>query len=359
MQIVAHTLSADGVRNCAEAGIHHLVHARWLSADPRKGLDYDPEVSEADRGGQAVDVTFGLHLLGHEALEAGAPPPSPTGRCRRRRVDGRARGGHPRHARAGGALHHRPRHGDGARPVRRVVRERPGVREVVRLLAVAGAGRVDGPSPPRPCASATRSAPSGRDSWPTSCRWPEIRGGHRRPGRRGGRDPGWPARELQPRALSDRPAAEPRSGPPAEGRARGEGFAATMTGTRPAERQYLEVTMAFRINHIHLKAPDPRKTADWYVQAFNFKILSDETGCSATASFGAERGRRGRGEHLGAGETLGTGDAMPTIEHFGRLRRPRRRHRRLGALGVRCSRGRSRCRTAAHSFADRTTRASS
>ena len=34
--------------------------------------------------------------------------------------------------------------------------------------------------------------------------------------------------------------------------------------------------MAFRINHIHLKAPDPRKTADWYVRAFNFKILSDE-----------------------------------------------------------------------------------
>src|SRR5207237_8057918 len=35
--------------------------------------------------------------------------------------------------------------------------------------------------------------------------------------------------------------------------------------------------MAFRINHIHLKAPDPRKTAEWYVRAFNFKIMSDET----------------------------------------------------------------------------------
>lgn len=34
--------------------------------------------------------------------------------------------------------------------------------------------------------------------------------------------------------------------------------------------------MAFRINHIHLKGPDPKKTADWYVQAFNFKIVSDE-----------------------------------------------------------------------------------
>lgn len=35
--------------------------------------------------------------------------------------------------------------------------------------------------------------------------------------------------------------------------------------------------MAYRINHIHLKAPDPRKTADWYARAFNFRIVSDET----------------------------------------------------------------------------------
>ncbi|HSF05175.1 MAG TPA: VOC family protein [Methylomirabilota bacterium] len=35
--------------------------------------------------------------------------------------------------------------------------------------------------------------------------------------------------------------------------------------------------MPFRINHIHLKAPDPRKTAEWYVRAFNFKIVGDET----------------------------------------------------------------------------------
>jgi len=77
-QIVAHTISADGVRNCVEAGIHHLVHARWLSSNPQKGLDYDPVVSSRiAANGQAVDVTFGLHLLGHEAVEAGAPPPKP------------------------------------------------------------------------------------------------------------------------------------------------------------------------------------------------------------------------------------------------------------------------------------------
>ena len=35
--------------------------------------------------------------------------------------------------------------------------------------------------------------------------------------------------------------------------------------------------MPYRINHIHLKAADPRKTADWYVKAFRFTIVSDET----------------------------------------------------------------------------------
>jgi imidazolonepropionase-like amidohydrolase len=78
MQIVAHTLSAEGVRNCVEAGIHHLVHARWLSADGRKGLEYDPVLAERmAANGQLADVTFGLHLLVQEAVEAGAPPARP------------------------------------------------------------------------------------------------------------------------------------------------------------------------------------------------------------------------------------------------------------------------------------------
>src|SRR6185436_5474785 len=34
--------------------------------------------------------------------------------------------------------------------------------------------------------------------------------------------------------------------------------------------------MGFRINHIHLKSPDPKKTADWYVKAFDFEIMSDD-----------------------------------------------------------------------------------
>jgi lactoylglutathione lyase len=34
--------------------------------------------------------------------------------------------------------------------------------------------------------------------------------------------------------------------------------------------------MAYRINHIHLKAPDPRQTAEWYVKAFGSTIVGDE-----------------------------------------------------------------------------------
>jgi catechol 2,3-dioxygenase-like lactoylglutathione lyase family enzyme len=36
-------------------------------------------------------------------------------------------------------------------------------------------------------------------------------------------------------------------------------------------------TVPFRINHIHIKASDPRKAAEWWQKAFDFKILSDET----------------------------------------------------------------------------------
>lgn len=80
--------------------------------------------------------------------------------------------------------------------------------------------------------------------------------------------------------------------------------------------------MAFRINHIHLKAPDPKKTADWYVRAFNLKITSDEV-----RSFG-DRFIRCMSEDGGmavnisgarTGEKMGQGDASPHfgLEHFG------------------------------------------
>jgi len=33
--------------------------------------------------------------------------------------------------------------------------------------------------------------------------------------------------------------------------------------------------MAFRINHLHLKTPDPQKTVDWYVKYVGATILSE------------------------------------------------------------------------------------
>jgi len=33
--------------------------------------------------------------------------------------------------------------------------------------------------------------------------------------------------------------------------------------------------MAFRVNHLHLKTPDPRTTAKWYVEFLGAKIVSE------------------------------------------------------------------------------------
>jgi len=76
VQLVTHTLSAHGVKNVVEAGVDHLIHARWYDSDPTKGLDYDPETVKkmADQG-QWVDPTIGHHLLGQEAKDRGEKGP--------------------------------------------------------------------------------------------------------------------------------------------------------------------------------------------------------------------------------------------------------------------------------------------
>ena len=33
--------------------------------------------------------------------------------------------------------------------------------------------------------------------------------------------------------------------------------------------------MPFNVNHIHLKSSDPKATADWFVEAFNVEIKTD------------------------------------------------------------------------------------
>ena len=80
--VAAHCLSADGVKNCVEANVHNLIHARWYSQDSSKGLEFDLDTAKrmADQG-QWVDPTIGHGMLGHEATDRGeAPPRQSTGR---------------------------------------------------------------------------------------------------------------------------------------------------------------------------------------------------------------------------------------------------------------------------------------
>jgi lactoylglutathione lyase len=79
--------------------------------------------------------------------------------------------------------------------------------------------------------------------------------------------------------------------------------------------------LAFEINHIHLKAPDPRRTAEWYVEAFGFEILSD-----TVRSFGDRRlnckspgGLIVNISSARDGEVMAAGDAGSHwgLEHFG------------------------------------------
>ncbi|MEE8422048.1 MAG: VOC family protein [Dehalococcoidia bacterium] len=79
--------------------------------------------------------------------------------------------------------------------------------------------------------------------------------------------------------------------------------------------------MAFAINHIHLKAPDPRKTAEWWVQAFNFEIVRDfvrDSGDRFVACT-SENGITVNISGAQDGETMGPGDAgvHEGLEHFG------------------------------------------
>ena len=80
--------------------------------------------------------------------------------------------------------------------------------------------------------------------------------------------------------------------------------------------------MAFRINHIHLKSPDPRKTAEWYEKAFAFKIVGDETRVFGDRFIRCQSEDGGMAVNISGARTnekLGAGDANPHhgLEHFG------------------------------------------
>ena len=79
--------------------------------------------------------------------------------------------------------------------------------------------------------------------------------------------------------------------------------------------------MPFRINHIHIKATDPRKAAEWWVRAFNFKIVGDETrvfGDRFVRCVTEDGGVAVSISNARTNETLGPGNALAHLglEHF-------------------------------------------
>ena len=76
----------------------------------------------------------------------------------------------------------------------------------------------------------------------------------------------------------------------------------------------------FKMHHIHLKAPDPQSTAQWYVDNFYGKVLGEAQGMGGSRTVRVDVG----GGLINvtsapAGETLpeGTADYHFGLEHFG------------------------------------------
>src|SRR5262245_18096026 len=79
--------------------------------------------------------------------------------------------------------------------------------------------------------------------------------------------------------------------------------------------------MPFRSNHVHVKASDPRKAAEWWVRAFAFKIVSDETrvfGDRFVRCLTEDAGMTLSISNARTGESLGPGNATAHfgLEHF-------------------------------------------
>ena len=76
IDVAAHTHAAEGIRAAVEGGVQHLIHCRWLSANPDEGFRYDPALAQriADEG-IWVNPTIGLGLLASEARARGDSAP--------------------------------------------------------------------------------------------------------------------------------------------------------------------------------------------------------------------------------------------------------------------------------------------
>ena len=79
--------------------------------------------------------------------------------------------------------------------------------------------------------------------------------------------------------------------------------------------------MAYEFNHVHLKSPDPEKTANWYVEAFGFRIVGDTVRDSGDRFIRCDTadGVRVNISAARTNESMGNGDASAHwgIEHFG------------------------------------------
>ena len=78
--------------------------------------------------------------------------------------------------------------------------------------------------------------------------------------------------------------------------------------------------MAYRFHHVHIKAPDPGRTANWYVEAFGFQIVSDRVRVGGDRFIQCKT-PDGIGVNISGArtnETLGAADASAHwgLEHF-------------------------------------------
>ena len=76
----------------------------------------------------------------------------------------------------------------------------------------------------------------------------------------------------------------------------------------------------FRVNHIHLKAPDPQKTAQWYVDMFGAKVVGEGQGLGGSQTVRLDiEGTRINVTSAPAGQSLpqGTAESHYGLEHFG------------------------------------------
>ncbi len=76
----------------------------------------------------------------------------------------------------------------------------------------------------------------------------------------------------------------------------------------------------YTVNHIHLKAPDPHKTAQWYVDTFGAEITGQAEGLGGAKTVRIDLGgTRFNISSSPEGESLpdGTADSHYGLEHFG------------------------------------------